>query len=153
MGLIYIFGALMLFIVLGMALNQLRLRRLRRERQSNGFSREEFIGAFRQLGIPDNMPTAVYDYYCSLEAWKNFPFSSNDTYPEVLRQAPEDMQNDRIAIVDRVGLQLAPEYIRREWGEKPIETLRDMVLGLDWVRQHQPTTEDKNRSGEATENS
>ena len=137
MGLLYIFGALILFIVLGMALNQFRLRRLRRARQGDGLSRGKFIVSFRQLGIPDNIPNAVYDYYCSQEAWKNFPFSPNDTYAEVLRQAPEDMQNDGIAIIDRLGLRLPPEYIRREWGGGPIETLRDMVLWLDWVRQHQ----------------
>ncbi len=141
MGLFYIFGAFILFIVLGMALNQFRLRRLKRARQSDEFSREKFIATFLQLGIPENIPSTVYDFYRSQGAWKNFPFSPDDTYAEVLRQAPEDMQNDGIAILDRLGLRLPPEYIRREWGERPIETLRDMVIWLDWLRQHQAMTE------------
>jgi hypothetical protein len=31
-----------------------------------------------------------------------------------------------------------PEYVRREYGAKPFVTVRDMVLWLDWIRQHQP---------------
>jgi hypothetical protein len=117
MGLLYILTAFVLFIAVLMVLDQSRLRRLRRDRQGKGFSREKFIEAFSQLRIPDNIPSTVYDFYRSQEAWKNFPFSPSDTYSEILRQAPEDMQNDGIAIVDRLAFQLPPEYIRREWGE------------------------------------
>jgi hypothetical protein len=38
--------------------------------------------------------------------------------------------------VRKLGMELPIEPVLREW-EKPLETLRDMVLWLNWIRQHQ----------------
>jgi hypothetical protein len=138
MGLMYIFGALLLLIVIWVTMDQLRLRKLRHQRQGKGFSRERFIKAFRELGIPENIPATVFDYYDSQKRWNAFPFSPDDKYSEVLYDDPDDLEEDAKALVERLGMRFRPEYIRREYGDKPIETLRDMVLWLGWMRQHQP---------------
>ena len=135
-----ILGGILVFIVIGMVVDNLRLGRLRRQRRGGDFGREPFIAAFRQDGIPDNVPAAVYDYYGSRGIWKDFPFSPGDRYSEVLCDDPEDLDCDARALVERLGMRLPPEYIRREWGDRPIQTLRDMVLWLDWIRRHQPAT-------------
>ena len=128
MRFLYIFGAFILFIAIWVAVDQFRLRRLRRQRQGKGFSRERFIEAFRPLGIPDNIPATVYDYYGSQKAWKAFPFSPDDRYSEVLHDDPDDLDEDAIALVQQLGMLLLPERVRREYDDKPIKTLRDMVL-------------------------
>jgi hypothetical protein len=138
MGLLYIAGAFLFLIGVGIIWNAIRVRRLRREREGKDFGREQFIKTFRPLGIPDNVPAMVYDYYASQEAWKGFPFSPDDSYSKVMCADPEDTDNDVTMIADRLGMLIPPEYIRREYGNRPVETLRDMVLWLDWMRQHQP---------------
>jgi hypothetical protein len=138
MGLLYAFVAFVLFVAIWVFVNQFRLRRLRRRRQANGFSRDQFIEAFRQLGIPDKIPAAVYDYYGSQKAWKDFPLSPDDRYSEVLHDDPDDLDDDATALVRQLDMLMLTEGVRRKYGDKPIKTLRDMVLWLDWMRDHQP---------------
>jgi hypothetical protein len=140
MGLVYIFGAFLLFIGGWVAVDQLRLRWLRRQRQGKSFTREAFIEAFRPLGVPDAIAATVFDYYTSHGVWKGFPFSPDDAYSLVLYDDPDDIEDDARALLERLGMAFLPEYIRREYGDKPITTLRDMVLWLDWMRHHQPAT-------------
>jgi hypothetical protein len=134
MGLLYAVVGFFFFVLLWAVVRQFRLRRLRRKRRANGFSRDQFIEAFRQLGIPDNIPATVYDYYGSQKAWKDFPFSPDDKYSEVLNDDPDDVDDDASASVHRLGMLMLTERVRREYGDKPIKTLRDMVLWLDWMR-------------------
>jgi hypothetical protein len=136
-GLLYIFGAFLLFIGV-LYLDQLKLWRLRRERQGHGFTREHFVDAFRPLGVPDAVSATVFDYYTSRGVWKGFPLSPDDAYSQVLYDDPQDIEDDARTLVERLGIQFLPEYVRREYGDKPIKTLRDMVLWLDWMRQRQP---------------
>jgi hypothetical protein len=106
-------------------------------------SREELQpGSFRRRvpssRNPEEIPATIYDYYCSQKPWKDFPFSPDDTYSEILHDDPADIDNDATVLLGRLGLILVPGYIRELYGDKPIETLREMVLWLDWMRQHQP---------------
>jgi hypothetical protein len=121
MGLLYAFVAFFLFVVIWAVVNQFRLRRLRRKRQANGFNRDQSIEAFLQLGIPDNIPATVYDYYGSQKAWKDFPFSPDDRYSEVLHDDPDDLDDDASALVHRLGMRMLTERARREYGDKPIK--------------------------------
>jgi len=138
MGLVYILGAFALFIAGGIVWGELKLRRLRNKRHGDAFGREHFIEAFRRMGVPDHIPAAVYDYYGSQRQLKNFPFSSDDTYSDIWHDDPEDIDADATALAARLGMLIPPEYVRKQYGDKPIETLREMVLWLDWMRQHQP---------------
>jgi hypothetical protein len=116
----------------------LKLRQVRRQRKNEDFTREKFIDSFRPLGVPDAIPAIVFDHYTSHGVWKDFPLSPEDSYSEVLTDDSEDIESDARVLVDRLGLHFLPEYIRREYGDKPFVTVRDMVLWLDWIRQHQP---------------
>jgi hypothetical protein len=118
--------------------HSLKLRQVRRERKNKDFTREKFIDSFRPLGVPDAVPAAVFDHYTSHGVWKDFPLSPEDTYSKVLPDDPEDIESDARVLVERLGLLFLPEYIRREYGDKPFVTVKDMVLWLDWIRQHQP---------------
>lgn len=138
MGLVYIFGVFLLFIGVWVAIGQLKLRRLRRQRQGHGFTRQQFVDAFRPLGVSDAISATVFDYYTSRGVWKGFPLSPDDTYSQVLYDDPQDIEEDARTLVERLGMRFLPEYVRREYGDKPIKTLRDMVLWLEWMRQRQP---------------
>jgi hypothetical protein len=116
----------------------LKLRRVGRQRKTADFTREKFINSFRPLGVPDAIPAAVFDHYTSHGVWKDFPLSPEDTYSKVLTDDPEDIESDARILVERLGLLFLPEYIRREYGDNPFVTVRDMVLWLDWIREHQP---------------
>jgi hypothetical protein len=143
MGLLYIFGGFALFIAAGALWNGVRLRRLRRERSGKGFTRERFIEAFRDLGIPDKIPAAVYDYYVSRKGLDEFPLSPEDTFATIHRDDPYDIDDDARALVDRLGMLHLSGGFRtltapQHFSENPIATLRDMVLWLDWMRRNQP---------------
>jgi hypothetical protein len=116
----------------------LKLRQVRRQRKNEDFTREKFIDSFRPLGVTDAIPAAVFDHFTSHGVWKDFPLSPEDTYSKVLTDEPEDIECDARILVEQLGMVFLPAYIRREYGDKPFVTVRDMVLWLDWIRQHQP---------------
>jgi hypothetical protein len=138
MGLLYIFGATSILVATWILVDRLRLRQLRRERQKMGRGRDQFLDAFQSVAIPLEIPSAVFEYYSSMRGWRDFPFAPDDMYSKVLHDDPWDLHNDELALVARLGMKLPPEYILRTWPGKSIETLRDMVMWLDWIRQHQP---------------
>jgi hypothetical protein len=142
----YIFAAIILLIALSAIESNLRLRRIRLGRKGKGFTREEFVEAFRQIDIPDDIPAAVYGYYRSQKGWEDFPFLPDDEYSKVLYDDPDDLDEDALALIKCLGMVMLPEYILRGWGDKPIKTLHDMVIWLDWVRQHQPGNRSMNPS-------
>jgi hypothetical protein len=129
--------AVLLFVGAYGVIDNLRLRRIRRGREGKGFTRERFIDSFRPFGVPDNIPATVFDYYTSGGIWKDFPLSPDDTYSQVLWDDPDDIDEDARTLIERLKMRVLPEYILREYGNKPLVTLRDMVLWLDWIRRHQ----------------
>ena len=148
MAILYIFGAGFLLVGLGILVRQARLRRLHRQRGGTEFARERFINDFRRAGTPDNIPAAVHDYYSSKKYLKSFALSPEDKYSVVLADDPIDIESDARRLIERLGLTYPPEYFLREWGGyREIKTLRDMVVWLDWVRQHQPS-EGRNESSQ-----
>ena len=48
----------------------------------------------------------------------------------ILYDDPDDLDEDALALIKRLGKAMLPEYILRERGDKPIKTLRDMVMWL-----------------------
>ena len=124
-----IFAVLALVTILSVVSN-LKLRRIRKERVGKGFTRDQFINSFRTIGVPETIAAAVFDYYSSRGVWKDFPFSPHDTYAKVLYDDQDDIEDDTRALVDRLGMQFPAEYVVRESGNVPPQTLRDMVLLL-----------------------
>jgi hypothetical protein len=146
MPLLYIFAALVLFIALFSIGWYSRLRRIRFDRKGKGVTREQFLEIFRRMGIPEVIPVAVYDYNRSQKSWEDFPFLPDDEYSKVLHNDPDELDEDALALVKCLGMAMLPEDILQQRGDKPIKTLRDMVIWLDWVRQHQPVKQTGNPS-------
>lgn len=132
-GFLYILIAFAVFIVAATLVFQWRMSKHR------GVSREQFIAAFAETTIPMEIPAAVYDYYKKGVIFKDFGVAPGDSYEHVLHEGHEDIEDDGLHLVRQLGMELPIEPVLREW-EKPIETLRDMVLWLDWVRQRQMST-------------
>jgi len=127
-------------------------------RNHRGVSRDEFIGAFAGTGIPPEIPGAVYGFYKSRVLAKDFSVAPDDDYEKALCEGEEEIDDDARFLMKKLGLKLPPAELRLQWAEQmmnarlepplklgtdsvrwrqPIQTLRDMVLWLDWVRQHQ----------------
>lgn len=99
-----------------------------------GVSREEFIRAFPD--IPAELPGAVFDYYKSQVFAKEFSIAPDDDYLQVLSAGDEDIDDDERFLLKRLGLRL-PKCHAAARAETTIRTIRDMVLWLHWLQQHQ----------------
>jgi hypothetical protein len=129
-----------------------------RRRKHRGLSREEFVRAFTQIGTPD-IPEAVYRFYTRSWFFGNLMIAPDDSLERVLNKGEQDVEDDAVLLMKKLGLKPPSEDARLRWDEQiqisrarpsdaprfsvdsnqpsPIQTVRDMVLWLDWVRQHQ----------------
>jgi hypothetical protein len=129
-----------------------------RRRKHRGVSREEFVRTFTQTGTPD-IPEAVYRFYTRSWFFGNLTIAPDDSLERVLNKGGQDVEDDAVLLMKKLGLKPPSEEARMRWNEQiqtsrgkpsdaprfsmdsnprsPIQTVRDMVLWLDWVRQHQ----------------
>jgi hypothetical protein len=155
MHLLLVFGLTMLaFFAVALICGQLMLRKHR------GVSREEFIKAFSGTEIPAEIPATVYDFYKKGVVFKDFGIAPDDNYEEALHKCEEDIEDDAGFFLNKLGFRPLSLELQQKWNEQvlysgwrsergpnfsadpnkllqPIQTVRDMVLWLDWVRQHQ----------------
>jgi hypothetical protein len=110
----------------------------RRLGQHRGVSREQFVGAFNDMDVSSAIPASVYDYYKSRAISKDFSVAPDDDYEQVLSEGDEDIDDDALFLIKKLGLKIPPDYASVR-SERRIRTLRDMVLWLKWVHQHQPS--------------
>jgi hypothetical protein len=130
MGLVFILASFALLTLSGALAYQFRLARRR------GVTRETFIEEFVASGIPSEIPAAVYDYYRSFCRAKDFSVAPDDSFEKVFRQVHDDVDDDAEELSNKLGMELPSESVLREY-VTPVETLREMVLWLDWIRQQQ----------------
>jgi hypothetical protein len=120
-----------------------------------GVSREEFIRAFQGSAVPSEIPAVVYDFYKSQVPGQDNSVSPDDLYDD-LGMGENEIAHDAESLMEKLKLQPPTEELQLQWIQKvistrrakaapgsgvdttPILTLRDMVLWLDWLRQHQP---------------
>jgi hypothetical protein len=156
MRLIYILGGLACFIAIAKIVSDFRMRKHR------GVARSEFIAAFNGTGIPEEIPAIVYDYYKGEAIFKGFSVAPDDSFEQVLHKGEEDIDDDARLLMKQLSLKPPTEEVWFQWSEKvltarreslstvslrtdssqwmqSIQTLRDMVVWLDCVRQHQPS--------------
>jgi len=126
-------GFVLFFVVLTIAGN-LKIYRIRKKREGKGFTRERFVATFCSLGVPEDIPSAVFDYYTSSEG---VPLSPDDAYGEVLSDDQGDIEDDVYALADKLNLIVPREKELNECGKLPLKTVRDTVLFLDWVRRRE----------------
>lgn len=111
----------------------LHQRRLGRHR---GIPREQFIAAFADTGIWQEIPAVVYDYYKTQVFSKDFNIAPDDMYEQVLSKGAEDIDDDARVLIRKLGLRIPPDYASVR-AERRIRTIRDIVLWLDWIHQRQ----------------
>jgi hypothetical protein len=131
--LLYFLAAFAVFITLVKLVSDLRMRKHR------GVSREEFVKTFSGLDAPTEIPETVHDYYKRMVMFKSFGVAADDTFEE-LQKGNEDIDDDRRFLLKKLCMELPSQAVRDEW-DKPLRTLRDMVLWLNWVRKHQKAGE------------
>jgi hypothetical protein len=145
-------GAFVVFILIAVFSHE------RRMRKHKGLSREQFINEFASAGIPRNIPEAVYKHYTGSLFFKNLAVAPDDSLDHVLQKGDDDIEDDESFLLKELGLKPPSEEVRAQWTEQvlasrrkpfdpvpldsrrwmqPIHTLRDMVLWLNWVREHQ----------------
>lgn len=151
--LLYVLAAFVVFIAIATLKFHWSLRK------HHGLSREDFIRAFVDAEVPENIPAAVYDFYKKGILYKDFGMAPDDSYEHVLQEGEEDIDDDARFLMKQLGLRPPSEEARAQWTEQvlasrrkppldfmpldsgrwlqPIQTLRDMVLWLNWVREHQ----------------
>ena len=140
--------------IIGIAAAQMGFRKHR------GVPRDQFIAAFADTSIPSDIPATVYDFYKERVLSKNFVISPDDSYEYVMQEAEEDIADDSRFLIKRLGFGSPPQELWVQWAERvlatrattphgpnlspdsnqwmqPIQTVRDMIFWLDWVRQHQ----------------
>ena len=158
MHLFVVFALTMLaFFAVALVCGQLMFRKHR------GVSREDFIKAFSDTEVPAEIPATVYDFYKKGVVFKDFSVAPDDTYDEALHKCEEDIEDDAGFLMKKLGLRPLSLELQQQWSEQvldsrsksqrgpsfsadstkllqPIQTVRDMVLWLNWVRQHQDVT-------------
>jgi hypothetical protein len=120
-----------------------------------GVSREEFIRAFQGSEVPSEIPAVVYDFYKSQAPGQDNSVSPDDEYSDLV-EGDAEIAHDAESLMEKLKLQPPTEELQLQWIQQviasrrakaapgtgvdstPILTLRDMVLWLDWLRQHQP---------------
>lgn len=151
-GILYIIAAFMIFIAIATFISHWRLRK------HHGVPREEFIRAFVDANVPDEIPAAVYDFYKRGALFKEFGVAPDDSYELVLEEGEEEIEDDARFLMKELGLKPPSEEVRAQWSERmlasrrksfdpppldsgrwmqPIQTVRDMVLWLNWIHEHQ----------------
>jgi hypothetical protein len=128
--------------------------------KNRGVSREEFIGVFADTAISADIPGAVYDFYKARVLSNKFSLAPDDDYEIAFCEGDEDIDDDARLLMKTLGLRPPSEEVRLQWAEQmlaarqkppvtvtltadssrwmqPIQTVRDMVLWLEWIRQHQ----------------
>lgn len=129
-GMAYIAGAIVLFLVGGAVYYQLKLNE-----RKEGWTREEFVAEFRRLDVPEAVSGAVYDYYRRHSVLGSYRVRPDDSLEEVYAASHDEIDDAALAICKQLGVELPPESVLRQW-PTPLQTVRDMVLWLTWVRAH-----------------
>lgn len=130
-------GAVILAVAISLAaIGVITIRGQRQLGKHRGVTRDEFIRAFPD--IPANVSGTVFDYYKSQVWAKEFSIGPEDSYEHVLSEGDEEIDDDVQELVKRLGLRIPSNYAVRR-SEASIKSVKDMVLWLDWMRQHQGT--------------
>jgi hypothetical protein len=91
LGILYILGAFLFFIGIGAIWNGAKVEPTAPRASTKGLQQGAVHRTIPPLGIPDEIPVAVCDYYGSQKALKDFPLSTEDTYARIQRDNPEDI--------------------------------------------------------------
>lgn len=129
-GMAYIAGAIVLLLIGGAVYYQLKLNQ-----RKKGWTREAFVAEFQRLQIPVEVSRAVYDHYCRNSVLRSYRVSPDDSLGAVYAASHDEVDDVALELCGRLGIELPSESVLRQW-PTPLQTVRDMVLWLNWVRTH-----------------
>ena len=129
-----IIACVVFVIVCSAAGGVIHRRRLRRK--TGGLSRDRFVSKLEARAVDPSVAGAVYDHYKKDSEVPDYLVSPKDEVDEDYWLVDEDLEDDLAEIVRECSLELPPEDARREWS-KPLRTVEDVVLWVDWVRRRQ----------------
>jgi len=130
MGFLYFIVGILVVITTLCVAHQLRLARHR------GISREAFVDGFCKEGVPPEIAAIVYDHYRAFSRAKEFSVAPDDSFETVFGYSHEEIDEDAEALAGKLDIELPIEMVLKQW-PTPLHNLRDMVMWLEWVRQHQ----------------
>jgi hypothetical protein len=133
-----VIGTILVFCACASIWTASRARALRRARSGPGYTREDFIAAFRGESIPEEILATVYDYYSSPLLEPGFPIAPGDSIEDDLLYVGEDREDQFLELLARLRLKTIPEYHLAQNGIIEVNTLRDLAFALDCVRRNQP---------------
>jgi hypothetical protein len=93
-----------------------------RRRKHRGVSREEFLRVFAQTGTPD-IPEAVFRFYTRSWFFGNLTIAPDDSLERVLNKGEQDVEDDAVLLMKKLGLKPPSEEARLCWNEQ-IQTSR-----------------------------
>jgi|GEM_PF-1517873 len=64
---------------------------------------------------------------------KSFRVRPDDSHREVYSASHDEVDNAALELCKELGIELPPESVLRQW-PTPLQTVRDVVLWLNWVR-------------------
>jgi hypothetical protein len=148
-----VFVAFVIFIAVAAFVSD--LRRPKRK----GVSREEFVRGFALDGVPEEISEAVYRFLTRSWFWASLTVAPDDSLLDVLDMGEEGVQEAAPLLLRTLRLEPPSEEARLQWMDEvralrqkgaersypfpssqwtqPIQTVGELVLWLDWVRQHQ----------------
>jgi hypothetical protein len=107
----------------------------RRLVKHQGLSRDEFLAYFRRVGLTEQVPAAIYDYF-QQSMGRNFSPAPNDSLRDIYAINVEDVKDTLGEIVQQLGYEMPHSGVLSEWS--PVETLEDVARFADWIRtKHQ----------------
>ncbi len=101
-----------------------------------GWTRDAFIAEFGALGVTGSVAGTVYDYYRRHSLSRSYRVAPDDSLKGVYGAGDEEADKAAETITRELGFLLPDESILRQW-PRPLTTVRDMVLWVDWIRNHQ----------------
>jgi len=102
-----------------------------------GVPRQTFLSRLSAEGIPENISSAVFDFYKAKARWKSFNPAPEMDINGVFEEGPEDIDDTAIDLLKQLHLEAPSELTRRAWRGGEVRTASDLAQWLYWASQHQ----------------
>jgi hypothetical protein len=102
-------------------------------RRRAGWPLDRFVAEFEKAGVPPEISGTVYEYYRNHSVVPSYRVAPDDSLGRIYGASHEEVDDAAQAITERLGIKLPEERVLRAW-PTPLETVRDMVLWTNWVR-------------------
>jgi hypothetical protein len=109
----------------------------RKIKSHQGVSRGVFQSALSKEGIPENISSAVFDFYKKKAHWKGFNPAPEMDINAVFGEGPEDIDDTAIDLLKELHLEAPSELDRTAWPGGEVRTAADLARWLYWASQHQ----------------